>query len=98
MMDLPQYLRGTAMGRDMLLRSGFDGAAAPRHPALTQPIDTADKLKAARKQLGLSQADLGAELRISGAYIGQLETGKAIDRRTDLAVRALLAAQIHGGE
>ncbi len=50
-----------------------------------------DELRAARKALGLSQAELGLELGLTGEFIGMMERGvKAIERRTDLAMRYLV--------
>lgn len=48
------------------------------------------ELKAIRKGLGLSQAALAQELGLTAVFIGMMERGeRAIERRTELAVRYL---------
>jgi DNA-binding XRE family transcriptional regulator len=49
-------------------------------------------IRAARVALGLTQAKLAERLGIDGPKLSKMETGaEAVDPRTDLAVRALLA-------
>ncbi|WP_066600119.1 helix-turn-helix transcriptional regulator [Sphingobium cupriresistens] len=49
-----------------------------------------EELKAARKRLGWTQGRMAAELDLSPTFIGLMERGeKAIERRTELAVKAL---------
>lgn len=53
-------------------------------------IDTPTKLKAARKRLGLTQAQMAHELGITLSGYQRMEYGeRPIERRTDLAVRYL---------
>src|SRR4051812_13007095 len=64
----------------------------------------ADDLKALRKNMGLSQAELATALGLTGTYIGMMERGeKAIEMRTawlvrmlanDMAARESLALQV----
>lgn len=50
-----------------------------------------DELKALRKQAGLTQAELAQALGLTQTFIGLMERGeKAIERRTELAVRYLV--------
>jgi transcriptional regulator with XRE-family HTH domain len=50
------------------------------------------EIEAARKQLGLSQADLAKKLGVNQASVSRFESGElAPNARTLLAVRALLA-------
>jgi len=58
------------------------------------PINTPDKLRAARKRLGLTQTELGAvpELSIGERHIRKLESGEApIPARVAAVVTRLLA-------
>ncbi|WP_311270477.1 helix-turn-helix domain-containing protein [Sphingobium sp. WCS2017Hpa-17] len=49
-----------------------------------------DELKALRKRLGWTQGRMAAELDLSTTFVGLMERGeKAIERRTELAVKAL---------
>jgi transcriptional regulator with XRE-family HTH domain len=49
------------------------------------------ELKAARKSLGATQAQVGAAIGLSQAHIGLMERGvKPIERRTELAMLWLL--------
>jgi transcriptional regulator with XRE-family HTH domain len=49
-----------------------------------------DELKALRKRAGLTQAELGDALDLTGAYVGEMERGeKKIERRTEMAVKYL---------
>lgn len=48
------------------------------------------ELRAIRKELGLTLAQLAGELDMSETYVGQMERGqKPIERRTELAARYL---------
>ncbi|PTQ12975.1 hypothetical protein CLG96_02190 [Sphingomonas oleivorans] len=50
----------------------------------------ADELKALRKALGLTQAELGEALGMTSKYVGMMERGEAaIEIRTALAMRYL---------
>lgn len=52
-----------------------------------QPTD----LRAARKAMGLTQAELADQLGLTMQFIGMMERGdKAIERRTELAVLYLV--------
>lgn len=52
---------------------------------------TGPQLRAMRKTAGLSMADLGAKVGLSGPFIGEMERGeKGIELRTELAVRYVL--------
>lgn len=54
-----------------------------------------DELKAMRKQAGLSQGDLAAEVGLSQGFIGEMERGeKPIEKRTELAVRYLVEQRL----
>jgi DNA-binding XRE family transcriptional regulator len=60
-------------------------------PGLVDPIDTPEKLRAARNELGMTQAALGDKVALSGTFIGLMERGaNPIEPRTDLSVRYLL--------
>lgn len=60
----------------------------------------ADDLKALRRNLGMTQAELAAELGLSMNFVSMMERGeKPIERRTELAVRYLaMIATEHLGE
>ena len=50
-----------------------------------------DELRALRKQMGMTQGALATELGLTTTFIGMMERGeKAIERRTEMAVRYLL--------
>lgn len=50
-----------------------------------------DELRTLRKQLNLTQEELGSALGLSKVFIGLMERGaKGIERRTELAVRYLV--------
>ena len=71
------------------------------HPLDTiEPIDTPERMTRARKSLGLTQPELAERLGVYVRTIQRFESGEvAIDRRTDLAMRFLIArmsANIHG--
>lgn len=51
------------------------------------------ELKAMRKELGWSQARMGAELGLTQKFIGMMERGAPIERRTELAVLYLAGRQ-----
>lgn len=52
---------------------------------------TGPQLRAMRKAAGLSMAELGAKVGLSGPFIGEMERGeKGIELRTELAVRYVL--------
>lgn len=58
----------------------------------------ADELKTARKALGLTQAELGEAIGMTGTSIGLMERGAApIEKRTALAV-LYLALVARGGD
>lgn len=70
-------------------RTRVDGSAGAM-----APIDTPDKLKAARKRLGISQRALAEALGLSREAIQTMEYGtRPIERRTDLAIRYLMEAE-----
>ena len=52
---------------------------------------TTQELKEARQMLGLTQAEMGAAIGISGKQVYNLEAGKKpIQKQTELAVECLL--------
>lgn len=65
--------------------------AAYVRPGTVSAIDSGDKLKAARAEMGLTQAGLADKVGLTGTFIGMMERDdKPIEPRTDLAVRYLL--------
>ena len=60
-------------------------------PELAEAISTGEQLRAARTELGLTQAALAEKLALTGTFIGLMERGSnPIEPRTDLSVRYLL--------
>lgn len=56
-----------------------------------EAVDTPEKLRAARTEMGLTQAQLADRIALTGTFIGLMERGtNPIDPRTDLSVRYLL--------
>ncbi len=65
----------------------------PRHPIVMRihPIDTPERLREARRRLGMTQQELAETLGLTQRSISRMETGaQPIEPRTDLAVRYLL--------
>lgn len=60
---------------------------------MTVPIDTPERLLEARQALGMTQRELAEALGITSTAIRHMERARRpIERRTDLAIRYLLAA------
>lgn len=60
-------------------------------PGAVEPVNCGERIKAARTELGLTQAGLANKLGLTGTFIGMMERDdKPIEPRTDLAVRYLL--------
>jgi len=54
-----------------------------------------DNLRDIRRQLGLTQIELGERLGLDQSTISKFETGAlAIDKRTELALQAIIAAHV----
>lgn len=60
------------------------------------PGMTGSQLQEARRKLGLTQRELGDELRLSRVMVGLMERGeREVERRTELAMRYLLIRAGH---
>lgn len=104
--SIPKFLHNTALGyerlhalRDsgrinMTIGNAADGARINFDSRwLSEPFDTGEKIKAKRVALDMSQSAVASELDCSPAYISQIEAKESIDRKTDLAFRAIFAAK-----
>lgn len=94
--SIPSYLRDTPMGQRMLIEIGATAQPAKvmfSSAWLATPLDTGAAIKAKRSELGMTQTDIAEALDCSAANISQIEARETIDRKTDLAFRAIFAAK-----
>lgn len=76
---------------DRLVEAQAAHAVSLREERALAAIDSGEKLRAARTELGLTQAALGERLALTGTFIGMMERGSdKIEARTDLSIRYLL--------
>lgn len=68
----------------------MEAQAAFVPPQMIEAIDTGEKLRAARADLGMTQAALAARLGIDGPALSKMENGEPIKASIDLAIRYLL--------
>lgn len=76
-----------------LYRAPRASFAPAKSPMLAEPLATGAAIKAKRIEIGMSQTEVAQALDCTASNISQIEGRETVDRKTDLAFRAIFAAK-----